>query len=156
MGQRQREHCDHEDQYDQPRHNKARKFFNAFLDATIDDPCGQRKENEHKDDRSRLGCDKCGKISVLRERTSIRYDIRYKIFCNPSADDGIIRHNQGRYEKRQIAKKAPALFERPKRLQCILLRLPPDRYIRSQKHKAEGEHEYKIYEQEKPAAVLRT
>ena len=64
--------------------------------------------------------------------------IRHKIFRDPSADDGIIRHNQSRHEKRQIAEKAPALFERPKRLQCILLRLPPDRYIRSQKHKAEG------------------
>ena len=156
MGQRQREHCDHDDQYDQPRHNKARKFLNAFFDAAIDDPCGQRKENEHKDDRSYFGSDEGSKISVLRERTSIRYDIRHKIFRDPSADDGIIRHNQSRHEKRQIAEKAPALFERPKRLQCILLRLPPDRYIRSQKHKAEGEYEHKVHEQEKPSAILRT
>ena len=154
VAEREREDRNADDEKKQSRHDVARKLFNALFHAAVHDPRRQREEEQHKDDgRDRRG-DEGGEKAVLRRRAAAREEVEGKILRDPAADDGVIRHDKRGDKEGEIAQKAPLLVERCKGVQRVLLRAAADGDVGREQGEAEGQHQHKVNEQKKTAAVL--
>lgn len=112
------------------------------------------QEQQHKDDRGDLRGDEGDKEAVLSRLGSVRDQIDREILGDPTADDGVVGHDEGRNQEGQISQKTQLLMQSPEGVQCVLLGPAADGHVRGQQCEAEGQHQYQIHQQEQAVAVL--
>ena len=152
--ERQRIPGNHNHQHQQHRHHEFRHLFNAAFHAVINNQRRRRHKQKRKHDRRNRRGDKAHKIAVLRRGSGLPGHIDERIFCNPAADDRVVGHDQHRHEEGQNAEELPLRVHFSVCTDGAFLRPAPDGNVRSEKGKAEGQHQRQIDDQEKSAAVL--
>ena len=154
MTERQRIARDDNDQHEQHRHHPARYLFNAVLHAVVDDERGNAHEQQREHHRRHRRGDERGEVIVRRSSARLTGDVNDRIFCDPAADDRVVRHDEHGHEEGQDAQTLPLRAHLLIRADRALLRAAADGDVRCQQREAERQYQNKVDDEEQTAAVL--